>query len=397
MQSTTSLKPRIDPAETAPQPPAHEPAAAASEPAPAKPDRSQLRRRLFILGPLVMLGIAALLYFNSGRYVETDNAYLKANKVAISPEVAGRIISVAAKENQQVAQGDELFRLDDEPYRIALERSEAQLRTVQSEIEGIKVSYRQKQEQLRMAQNNLAFSSRELARQTQLAKQRLTSQVKLDEAQHNVDTARDQMAVIAQELAQTLTQLTGDANLPVAKHPRYLDAAASRDTAKLNLQRVVVYAPFAGVTSKVPQLGQYVAAGAAVMSVVATTDTWIEANFMETDLTHVRTGQPVEVVIDTYSQRKWHGTVQSIAQATGAEFSVLPPQNATGNWVKVVQRIPVRIALAIEPDAPPLRAGMTATAIIDTGRHHTLSSLFSTGGTPSGEAPPAPKQSSVTQ
>jgi membrane fusion protein, multidrug efflux system len=404
MQSPATLKPRVDPSlETPDVSPASEPVAAA--PAETRPDRSQLRRRLFILGPLVMLGVAALLYFNSGRYVETDNAYLKANKVTISPEVAGRIISVAARENQQVAEGDELFRLDDQPYRIALDRSDAQLRTVQAEIEGIKASYRQKQEQLRMAENNLAFSTRELARQTQLAKQRLTSQVKLDEAQHSVDTARDQMAVIAQDLAQTLTQLTGNANLPVEKHPRYLEAAASRDTARLNLQRVVVIAPFAGVTSKVPQVGQYVAAGGAVMSVVATTDTWIEANFMETDLTHVRVGQPVAVVLDTYSKQKWHGTVQSISQATGAEFSVLPPQNATGNWVKVVQRIPVRISLETTADAPPLRAGMTATAKIDTGRHHTLSSLFSMGGTPagasdaeaSGDTTLAPKQTSVTQ
>jgi membrane fusion protein (multidrug efflux system) len=392
MQSPSTLKPRVEPSLESEAVAASQPAGAtvAAAPADVKPDRRNLRLKLFILGPLIMLGIAALLYFNSGRYVETDNAYLKANKVAISAEVAGRIISVAAKENQQVAQGDELFRLDDQPYRIALERSEAQLRTVQSEIEGIKASYRQKQEQMRMAQNNLAFSTRELARQTQLAKQRLTSQVKLDEAQHNVDTARDQMAVIAQELAQTLTQLTGDANLPAAKHPRYLDAAANRENAKLNLERVVVHAPFAGVTSKVPQVGQYVAAGGAVMSVVATTDTWVEANFMETDLTHVRAGQPVEVVLDTYSSHKWHGTVQSIAQATGAEFSVLPPQNATGNWVKVVQRIPVRIALDITKDDPPLRAGMTAAVKIDTGRHHTVSSLFSLGGTPSAPTPQQP-------
>jgi membrane fusion protein (multidrug efflux system) len=302
--------------------------------------------------------------------------------VAISPEVSGRIISVTTRENQQVAPGDELFRLDDEPYRIALERSEAQLRTVQSEIEGIKASYRQAQEQLRMADNNVNFSARELARQTQLAKQRLTSQVKLDEAQHNADTARDQKAVIAQQLAQILTQLTGNADIPATKHPRYMEAAASRDNARLNLQRVVVKAPYAGISSKVPQVGQYVGAGAAVMSVIATTDVWIEANFMETDLTNVRNGQPVSVVIDTYPNHEWHGTVQSISQATGAEFSVLPPQNATGNWVKVVQRIPVRIALEVTADDPPLRAGMTASVKIDTGKHHTLQALFSLGSTP---------------
>jgi membrane fusion protein, multidrug efflux system len=380
MQRQTVTKARLD--DNAPQPLV---TPAAAEPVTAKPAsaaKRSLRLRLFILGPVVLLALAAVLYFNSGRYIETDNAYLKANKVTISPQVAGPITAVAVKENQQVAQGAELFRIDDQPYRIALERSDAQLRTVQAEIEGLKASYRQKQEQLKMAQTNVNFAARELTRQTQLAKQRLTSQVKLDEAQHNSDGARDQMAVIAQELAQTLTQLTGNADIPVKKHPRYLEAEASRGSAELNLQHTIVRAPFAGITSKVPQLGQYVAAGGAVMSVIATTEKWVEANFMETDLTHVRAGQPVKIHLDTYPNHAWSGSVQSISQATGAEFSVLPPQNATGNWVKVVQRIPVRIALDLKADDPPLRVGMTAAVKIDTGSHHTLHSLFSLGNAP---------------
>jgi membrane fusion protein (multidrug efflux system) len=342
---------------------------------------------LFILGPLIFVALAAFLYLNSGRYVETDNAYLKANKVTVSPEISGPIIAIAVLENQQVAKGAELFRIDDQPYRIALQRSDAQLRTVQADIEGLKASYRQKQEQLRMAETNVNFAARELTRQTQLAKQKLTSQVKLDEAQHNLDSARDQMAVITQESAQTLTQLTGNAEIPVKKHPRYLEAEASRNNAELNLKHTIVYAPFAGVTSKVPQLGQYVAAGGAVMSVIATTETWVEANFMETDLTNVRAGQPVKILLDTYPHHEWHGSVQSISQATGAEFSVLPPQNATGNWVKVVQRIPVRIALELKQDDPPLRIGMTASVKIDTGSHHSIKALFSLDSAPTPTTP----------
>jgi len=381
MQRQTATKVRLDD-ESAPPTitPAAEPIAQKSS---TTTNKRSMRLRLFVLGPVVLAALAAFLYFNSGRYVETDNAYLKANKVTISPQVAGPITAVAIKENQQVAQGTELFRIDEQPYRIALERSDAQLRTVQAEIEGLKASYRQKQEQLKMAQTNVDFATRELTRQTQLAKQKLTSQVKLDEAQHNADGSRDQMAVIAQELAQTLTQLTGNADIPVKKHPRYLEAEASRNNAELNLQHAVVLAPFAGVTSKVPQLGQYVAAGGAVMSIIATTDTWVEANFMETDLTNVRAGQPVKILLDTYPHHEWSGSVQSISQATGAEFSVLPPQNATGNWVKVVQRIPVRIALDLKQDDPPLRVGMTASVKIDTGSHHTLRSLFNFGGAPS--------------
>jgi membrane fusion protein (multidrug efflux system) len=335
-----------------------------------------IRRRLFALGPIVLTLFAGVLYFAGGRYEETDNAYVKANKVTISSEVSGPIVSIAVRENQAVKQGDELFRIDDKPFRIALDRANAQLRTVQADIEGTKASYRQIQEQLRMAQTNVEFMQREFARQLQLAKQHLTPQAKLDEAQHNLDTTQQQVAVIEQQEAQTLTQLAGNAAVAVTQHPRYLEAKASRDDAALNLQHIIIYAPFAGVTSKVPQVGQYISAGGAVMSVIATNDMWIEANFVETDLTHVRVGQPVKIRIDTYPDRNWQGTVQSIAQATGAEFSVLPPQNATGNWVKVVQRIPMRIAIQAERDDPPLRVGMTARVKIDTGKHHSLRALL---------------------
>jgi membrane fusion protein (multidrug efflux system) len=343
-------------------------------------DKQRLRRILFAAGPIAVLGLIAFLYFSSGRYVETDNAYIKANKVTISAEIAGPISVVAVHENQQVQAGQELFRIDEQPFRIALERAEAQLRTVRSDIDGLKAAYRQKVEQLRLAKTNVAFAERELARQSQLAQRKLISQVKLDEAQHSLDNAREQVAVLEQEEAQTLTQLTGNATIAAEKHPRYQQAKADRDTAALNLQRTAVRAPFAGITSKVPQVGQYISAGSAVMSVIATDKLWIEANFMETDLANVRAGQPVTIHIDTYSSRTWQGTVQSIAQATGAEFSVLPPQNASGNWVKVVQRIPVRIAISATPEDPPLRVGMTAAVEIDTGAHHTVSALLGRAG-----------------
>ncbi len=340
------------------------------------PEKWSIRRRLFALGPILVIAIGAVFYFTSGRYTETDNAYVKANKVTISAEVSGPIIAIAVHENQSVKKGDELFRIDDAPFRIALDRATAQLRTVQADIEGLKASYRQIQEQMRIAQTNADFMQRELMRQAQLAKRHLTPQAKLDEAQHNLDNAKQQMVVIEQQAAQILAQLGGNANIPTTRHPRYLDAKAAQDNAALNLQRTIIHAPFAGIATKVPQIGQYLNVGGAVMSVIAADDMWIEANFTETELTHVRNNQAVEIRIDTYPDRKWHGTVQSIAQATGAEFSVLPPQNATANWVKVAQRIPVRIAIKTARDDPPLRMGMTAFVKIDTGNRHTLKSLL---------------------
>jgi membrane fusion protein (multidrug efflux system) len=340
------------------------------------PEKRKLRSILFAVGPVLAIVLGATLYFTSGRYVETENAYVKSNKVTISAEVAGPIVAVAVRENQSVKKGDELFRIDAAPLQIALDRANAQLRTEQAEVEGLKANYRQTQEQLRIAQTNANFMQRELERQAQLAKQHLVSQVKLDEAQHNFDNAKQQIVVMEQQAAQTLAQLAGNANISPTQHPRYLDAQAARDDASLNLQRAVAYAPFAGITTKVPQIGQYMNIGGAVMSVIATDAMWVEANFPETDLTHVRSGQAVTIRLDTYPDREWQGTVQSIAQATGAEFSVLPPQNATANWVKVAQRIPVRIAIKAAANDPPLRMGMTAFVKIDTGAHHTVRSLL---------------------
>lgn len=333
------------------------------------PERRRLRRTLFIAGPALVLVAGLVLYFGGGRYVSTEDAYVKANKVTVSAEVGGRIAAVAVRENQAVARGDELFHLDDRTFRIALQRAEAQLLTVRSDIEGLKAGYRQKEQQLQLAQSNAVYAEREYNRQAQLAQQRLTSQAKLDETQHSLDTARRQIAVIEQERAQLLSQLAGSASIDAEHHPQFAAAKASRDAAALDLERSVVRAPFAGITSRVPEVGQHVSAGAAVMSVIATDTIWVEANMLETDLAHLRVGQAATIRIDTYPQHRWQGQVQSISQATGAEFSVLPPQNASGNWVKIAQRIPVRISVSSGADDPPLRMGMTATVRVDTGEH----------------------------
>lgn len=329
--------------------------------------RLKLRRSLLIAGPLLTSIVGGWLWLNSGRYVGTEDAYVKADKVVISAEVAGTITQVNVRENQRVNAGDELFRIDNRHYRIALAKADAQLAAVTADINSIKASLQQKNEELMLARTNSDFAEREFARQSQLAKQKLNSAAQFDEARHKLDVARQQVSVTEQQRAQYLSRLNGNPDLPIEQHPDYLEAKANRDAAALDIERTVVSAPFAGIASRVPQSGQYVSAGNAVMSVVGADRMWVEANFMETDLTNVHVGQAVTVTIDSYPDHEWRGRVLSISQATGAEFSVLPPQNASGNWVKIVQRIPLRIVIDAKPDDPQLRLGMTATVKIDTG------------------------------
>ena len=334
--------------------------------------KRKVRRLLLIGGPLLVALISGYLYYTGGRYVETENAYVKADKVMISAQVAGEIATVAVHENQRVNTGDVLFQLDETPFRIALDQADAHLQAVRSDLEALKASYEQKRRELDLAETNARYAKRELRRQTELAHRKLASQERLDAASHDFDVAQQQVAVIRQDLAQILANLSGNAAMAVENYPRYLEAKAQRDQAALNLQHAVVTAPFPGIASKTPEPGDYVKEGGVVMSVIADSGMWIEANYKETQLTHVRPGQPVTVHVDSFPGREWRGRVASISQATGAEFSILPPQNASGNWVKVVQWIPVRIALAPPSDAPTLRAGMSTEVEVDTGYRRSL-------------------------
>jgi len=334
--------------------------------------RRLLRWVLLLLGPTLVLGAAGYVYIAGGRYAETENAYIKADKVSLSAQVPGPITEVLVDENEHVSRGQPLFRIDDAEYQVAMKRARARLQGVKSFIDSLRSSFRQKQEELELAKSDAAFADREYQRQSRLAQDNLASQSKLDEARHDLDTARRRIAINRQALDELRAQLGGDLTRTVETHPLYQEAQAAYDGAALNLEHTIVRAPFSGVAQETPEPGQYVRAGQTVIAVVADQDMWIEANYKETELTHVKPGQPVTIHVDTYPGQSWEGHVTSLSQASGAEFSVLPPQNATGNWVKVVQRIPVRIAIPSRADAPKLRSGMSTTVSIDTGYQRPL-------------------------
>ena len=346
-------------------------AAAAEDEAASKRAAMTAKRRTWLTRLAIAVGVIALVYalwyFLIGRnYVSTDNAFIKADKVIISPEVAGPISELLVKENQPVHKGDVLFRIGSGTFAAAVEKAQANVDKSRSDILALQAAYKAKQAELTLSRNNLAFAEKEYARVTELASKNFASQIQLDERKHQLDVTRQQEQMLEQDLARVLANLNGDAKAPVEKHPAFLAAQAELTQAKINLDRTELHAPFDGIASNVPQLGQHLNPGSPAMSVVANTDLWIEANFNETDLTRVAPGQKVDIRIDTYPDKHWHGTVASVSPAKGAEFSILPPQNATGNWVKVIQRIPVRIQIDRAEGDPVLRAGMSARVKIDT-------------------------------
>jgi membrane fusion protein (multidrug efflux system) len=337
------------------------------------PERKRkLRQVLLLAGPLMVLIGAAAVYFTGGRIVGTDNAYLQSDKVAVSAEVAGPVKEVLVEQNAAVAAGQVLFRIDERPYRVAVQRAEAVLAKSRTDVVAMEASYREANSKVASAKTNLAFAEREFERQKELAEKKFISQASLDTARRALDLARQQVTAATQDLQRIAANLGGQPGLPVEQNPSVREAQSALSQAELDLVRTEVRAPFAGLAGTPPKVGQYLNPGTAAMAVVADARVWVEANFNETDLTYVAPGQRATVKVDTYPGREWHGTVESLSPATGAQFSILPPQNATGNWVKIVQRIPVRVALEVGPEDPQLIAGMSAEVKIDTQHERTL-------------------------
>jgi membrane fusion protein (multidrug efflux system) len=319
-------------------------------------------------GSAAIVLVAAYYFFFSGPYEATDDAYVNAATVAISTNVPGRVVSLEVEDNQRVEQGDVLFRLDDRPYRIAVEEARAKLGAARLEVEALKAKRLQKVSELRSAQETFAYEEGEAKRQQRLRTSGISSQAEVERAVHARDAAAQAIAAAQQEIASITAELGGDASIDPADHPRVEQAQAALDRAELDLSHTVIVAPDEGIVTQVEklQVGDYVNEATPVFALIAIRDAWIDANFKEVQLARMREGQPATVEIDAYGDRVFRGHVASFTPGTGAKFSVLPAQNATGNWVKVVQRLAVRIEIDDADLAHPLYAGLSATVKVDT-------------------------------
>jgi membrane fusion protein (multidrug efflux system) len=335
---------------------------------PVRGVRNRLRLPLMLLGPTVVAVAVAYFYFTGGRFETTDDAYVRTARVDVSANVAGRVLAIAVHDNQAVRKGDVLFRIDDAPFRIAVEEASAQLASARLQIETLKANYRQRQAELTSAQDTLAYQQREYDRQQRLIGSGIASQLQVDRALHARDEARTQVAGAQQQLGAVIASLSGNPDIAPVRHPLVQQAQALLDRAKLNLSYTVVPAPSGGVVTRVEQLqvGSYINASAPVFALVSTGDIWVEANFKEDQLTHMRVGQTVSVEVDSYPGKTFEGKVASVSPGTGSQFAVLPPENATGNWVKVVQRLPVRIELDHPDPSFALHGGLSANVSVDT-------------------------------
>ena len=333
-----------------------------------------LMRLLLLIGvPLLVVAVGLHYYAEGGRYVETENAYVKAHIVAVSAEVSGRVAEVAVRDHQAVSAGQFLFRLDPAPFEVTLSRARAQLAAARTDLETLRAEHRVALAETTEAEERIRFLTAQLERQARLREKGMVSEGVYDEARHNLEAARARLVAVQERTRRVLAAIGGDLKLPADQHPRVLEAKAAVDAAELDLSRTRVSAPAAGIVSNLKlQPGEHVATGGALFSLIPAGEVWIEANFKETQLSGVRVGQQVRVVADAYPGVEFRAKVRAISPATGAQFALLPPQNASGKWIKIVQRIPVLIDLERDAhapaDGPSLRAGMTVTVSVDTGQ-----------------------------
>ena len=344
--------------------------------------RRYRRALLLVVLPLVAVVAGLTFYLNGGRYVTTDDAYVGAQKVLITPDVSGKIIDVTVKEGQRVATGDVMFQIDPVPYRLAAQQARAKLDDAKTTHDNLVANVKLYSQTIDIVNQGIALKQRDVDRKSSLVKSLAGSQLDLDNSATALVTAQAQLQLVRQQNSNALVQLLGNPDLPLEEFPAWMMAKAALDDAQRNLNLTTVRAPMDGTATQVDQiqLGRFVAAGTPVFSVIDTSKPWVDANPKESDFTYVGIGQSVTIDVDAFPDHVFKGTVGSLSPGTGAQFAILPPQNATGNFVKVVQRVPVRIYFDTgDKDVQKLKAGMSAYTSIDTGHRRSLAALFGFG------------------
>ncbi len=342
-------------------------------------DRRRMTRwALFGLLPVALL-VGGYFYFTGGKIMSTDDAYVDADKVAISTDIAGLVQDVDVNDNQHVAAGQILYRIDPRQFQIALDNAKANLAQTALAIDAMKQDYKHMLSDAAAQQAQVDLDQSNYNRENMLVRSGTVSQAVFDQAQYALLNDKSKLESLRQQAATQLARLGGNAEIETAQHPQYLQAQAQVDEAQRELDHTVVKAPFTGTVTSVPSIapGKYLAASTTSFYLVDTDHLWVNANPKETELTYVKPGQPVTVTVDTYPDAVWHGTVQSISPAAAQEFSLLPAQNTSGNWVKVVQRVPMRVRVdTSDQKLPPLRAGMSVEVNVDTGHARGLPHLW---------------------
>ncbi len=377
---TTAERARLDralaPSRTTPAPQPEVPSAPESR-APSR--RPRLIRFVLMGGAALVLLIGGLWYWVSGgRYVTTTDAYVQADVLNVSTDVSGVVQDIAVSDGEQVRAGQILFRLDPLKFQLAVDQSRADLEQTRLDLDGLKADY------LRALQAQAAQSAQvqgdqaTFDRDAALVKTHAMPQQQYDDARFKLLADEAQLGSAEAQVKSALAKLGGNADQPVTEMPAYKTALAKLGEAQRQMNHAVVRAPFDGTVTQVSklQLGQVLQAGTAAFGLVGTNDFWVAAEPKETALTYARPGDPAKITIDAYPAVTWEGEVQSIAPATDQQFAILPAENSSGNWVKVVQRVPLRVVVKPVRGAPPLSAGMSAEVTIDTGHTRHLSDLF---------------------
>jgi membrane fusion protein, multidrug efflux system len=354
--------------------------------AAAEPRRSLLagmrrfrRTLLLVVLPLVAVIAGLVFYLNGGRYVTTDDAYVGAQKVLITPDISGKIEKVVVREGQRVKKGDLLFKIDPIPFQLAEEQAKATLESARTTYNNLRANIKIYDQMADLMQQAVDLKKRDVDRKSTLAKSNFGSQLDLDNSSNALVTANAELAFVQQQTSSAKTQLLGNVDLPLEQFPPYVLAKAALGQAERNLDHTEMRAPMDGIATQVDQiqLGRFVVAGAPVFSVIDTAQPWVDANLKESDFTYVTEGQQVDIDVDAFPNHDFKGTIGSLSPGTGAQFAILPPQNATGNFVKVVQRVPVRIYFdSNDKYVQKLKAGMSAYTTIDTGHRRSLAALL---------------------